>query len=247
MNRYSSLSDDFYVNMNLSTEMELPGNRESILHFFESLQKKYPTMRNFYCREKGDFILEEDKEPGHYRWCTVESRRLCSGHVNPPTVEGALEQHRLILEVAPYMLSLSTLECEALDLLFGFDFTYRGNHNQLVAEALGLSPGLERMLEAPHASIVNYEPSVTLALDEECRIQCRLSVETRTNAFHIRTGDFPEEQLSVYVTARRYGGIPPEMNYVQVLDQLSRVCVEMVDQCVAENVLRPLARAISAR
>ena len=57
MNLYSSLSDDFYVNMNLSTEMELPGGRESVLNFFERLQKKYPTMRNFYCREKGDFIL----------------------------------------------------------------------------------------------------------------------------------------------------------------------------------------------
>ena len=39
MNRYSSLSDDFYVNMNLSTEMELPANRETVLHFFERVQK----------------------------------------------------------------------------------------------------------------------------------------------------------------------------------------------------------------
>ena len=31
MNPYCSLSDDFYVNMNLSTEMELPANRETVL------------------------------------------------------------------------------------------------------------------------------------------------------------------------------------------------------------------------
>ncbi len=247
MNRYSSLSDDFYVNMNLSTEMELPGNRESVLHFFERLQKQYPTMRNFYCREKGDFILEEDKEQGHYRWSTVEARRLCSGYVNPANVEDALEQHRLVLELAPYMLSLSTLDCEALDLLFGFDFTYRGNHNQLVAEALGLNPGLERALDLPNSTVVNYEPSITLALDEECRTQCRLSIETRTNAYQIRTGEFPEEQLSVYVTARRYGALAAGGNYLQVLESLAQVCQEMVDQHVAENILRPLARAISAR
>ena len=59
MNRYSSLCDDFYVNMNLSTEMELPHSRETVLHFFERIQKKYPTMRNFYCRDRGDFVLEE--------------------------------------------------------------------------------------------------------------------------------------------------------------------------------------------
>ncbi len=247
MHRYSSLSDDFYVNMNLSTEMDLPGNRESVLHFFESLQKKYPTMRNFYAREKGDFILEEDKEQGHYRWTTIEQRRLCSGQVNPQNVDEALDQHRLVLDLAPYMLSLSTIDCEAIDLLFGFDFTYRGNHNQLVAEALGLSPALERLVEVPGATIVNYEPTITVALDDQCRMQCRLSIETRTNAYQIRTGDFPEEQLSVYVTARRYGGLGTDLTYVQVLDKLAKVCADMVDAYVADHVLRPLARAISAK
>jgi hypothetical protein len=247
MNRYSSLSDDFYVNMNLSTEMELPSSRESILLFFERLQKKYPTMRNFYGREKGDFILEEDKEQGHYRWATVENRRLCSGQVNPAAVEEALEQHKLVLELAPYMLSLSTIDCEAFDLLFGFDFTYRGNHNLLVAEALGLNPGLERLLDVPGATIVNYEPTITLALDEDCKMQCRLSIETRTNAFQIRTGEFAEDQLSVYVTARRYGGLPKDTTFVEVLDSLTKVCDDMIDHYVADSVLRPLARAISAR
>jgi hypothetical protein len=247
MHRYSSLSDDFYVNMNLSTEMELPTGRDSILHFFERLQKQYPTMANFYCREKGDFILEEDKEQGQYRWCTLERRRLCSGHVNPPSVEQAVEQHHLVLELAPYLLSLSPIECEALDLLFGFDFTYRGNHNQLIAEALGINPALERALEMPHSTIVHCEPTLTLALDEDCRTQCRLSIETRTNLFQMRTGDFPEDQLSVYVTARRYGGLAPGATYAETLTSLTRICHDMVDQFVAESVLRPLARAISAR
>src|SRR5438105_13902179 len=100
MNRYNSLSDDFYVNMNLSTEMELPTNRETILHYFERLQKKYPTMRKFYCRDKKDFVLEEEKERGQYRWATVENRRICSGQVNPASVDEPLEQHRLVLELA---------------------------------------------------------------------------------------------------------------------------------------------------
>lgn len=247
MNRYSSLCDDFYVNMNLSTEMELSSNRETILHYFERLQKKYPSMRNFYCRDKGDFVLEEDKDQGQYRWATIESRRVCSGQVNPEDVSDALEQHRLVLELAPYMLSVSPLDCEALDLLFGFDFTYRGNHNQLVAEALGVGPSLERLAEVPSASVINYEPSITLALDEECRTQCRLSIETRTNAYQIRTGDFPEEQLSVYVTARQYGSLAADMTYVAALEQLAGVCHEIVDNYVIEQVLRPLARAIALK
>ncbi len=247
MNRYSSLCDDFYVNMLLSTEMELPNNRETVLHFFERIQKKYPSMRNFYSREKGDFVLEEDKDHGSYRWASIENRRVCSGAVNPAEIETAIEQHKLVLELAPYMLSVSPLDCEALDLLFGFDFTYRGNHNQLVAEALGVCPALERMLDIPGANIINCEPSLTLALDEECRIQCRISLETRTNAYQVRTGDFQEEQLSVYFTARRYGSLAPETTYVAALDRLLGICYDVVDNYVVDGVLKPLARAIALK
>ncbi|MBX7071619.1 MAG: hypothetical protein K1X71_00615 [Pirellulales bacterium] len=247
MQRYASLSDDFYVNMNLSTEMELPQNRDTVLHFFEHVQKRYPTMRNFYCREKGDFVLEEDKERGHYRWATIETRRVCSGQVNPESVEGALEQHRHVLELAPYMLSVSQLDCEALDLLFGFDFTYRGNQNELVAEALGFNPAMERLVDIPGSTVVHYEPSLTFALDDDCRMQCRVSVENRTTPYHIRTRDFPEEQLSVYVTARRYGSLGANSGFSDALDQLSKVCHEIVDQYVIDQILQPLARTIALK
>ena len=247
MHRYSSVSDDFYVNMNLSTEMELPTNRETVLHYFERLQKSYPTMRNFYSREKGDFVLEEDKDQGNYRWATIEARRVCSGQVNPGSVDEALEQHRLVLDLVPYMLSVSPLDCEALDLLFGFDFTYRGNHNQLLAEALGVSPAMERMLEVPGATIINYEPTITLALDEDCRVQCRLSIESRTSAYQIRTGEFPEDQLTVYLTARQYGSLGPDTTYVETLEKLAKLCQEMVENYLIDHVLHPLARTIGTK
>jgi hypothetical protein len=247
MNRYSSLCDDFYVNMNLSTEMELPNSRETVLHFFERVRKQFPEMRNFSSRDKGNFVLEEDKDRGAYRWASIEQRRVCSGQVNPSEIEQALAQHRLILELAPYMLSVSPLDCEALDLLFGFDFTYRGNHNQLVAEALGLSPSMEQMLNVPNAQVINFEPSVTLALDRECRLQCRLSIESRTNAYQVRTGDYPEEQLTVFLTARKYGSLGPDSSFGEALDELTQVCYEMVDTYVVDNVLRPLARAIAMK
>lgn len=247
MNPYSSLCDDFYVNMNLGTEMELPTSRETVLHFFERIQKTYPTMRNFYSRDRGDFVLEEDKDQGTYRWCTIEPRRVCSGQVNPDTVSDALSQHKLVLELAPYTLSVSPLDCEALDLLYGFDFTYRGNHNQLLVEALGLSPALERIAEIPHATVISHEPMITVALDAECRLQFRVSVEARTNAYHVRTGDYPEEQLSVYVTARQYGSLGPDHTYAETMDRLNEVCLEMLEAHVIEHVLQPLARTIALK
>ena len=209
MTPYQSLSDDYYVNLNLNTEMDLPQSRETVLHYFEQIQKRYPTMRNFYGRESGEFVLEEDKDGGNYRWATVEPRRICSGYVNPDSPDDALRQHELVLELAPYALTVSALDCESLNVMFGFDFTYRGNHSELLVEALGVSPAVERMLDIPGVTVLGSEPSLQLALDEDCRTQCRLSVETRTGAYHVRTRDFPEEQLSVYFTTRRYGSLDP--------------------------------------
>ena len=247
MTAYAALADDFYVNMNLATEMELPAQRDTILQYFERVQKKYPTMRKFYCRDKRDYVLEEDKDQGRYRWAAVEAKRLCSGQVNPPSLDAALEQHRLVLDLAPAYLSVSPLDCEALDVLFGFDFAYRGNHNALLAEALGVGSALDRVCELPGGRVINYEPSLTVSLDEDCRVQVRVSTETRTNAFQVRTGEFTEDQLSVYVTARQYGSLDPGASYIEALDRLAQLARDVVDSCVVEQILRPLARTISMK
>ena len=51
MTAYHALADDYYISMNLSTEMDLSGSRETILHYFEQMQRQFPEMRNFYARE----------------------------------------------------------------------------------------------------------------------------------------------------------------------------------------------------
>ena len=247
MNRFGSFSDDYYLNMHLNTEMELPQSRETVLHFFEQIQKHYPTMRNFYNRDRTEFVLEEDKDRGNYRWTTVEQRRVCSGYVNPPSLDDALSQHKLVLELAPYALSVSPLDCESLNVMFGFDYTYRGNHNELLVEALGVTPAFERMLDIPGATVICSEPALQLALDADCRTQCRLSVETRTTAYHVRMGDYPEEQLSVYLTARRYGSLDPGETYVEAMLRLTEICRDLVETYVIDNVLRPLQQAIAIK
>lgn len=101
MNRYSNDADDFYVNVNLNTEMELPNSRDTVLHYFEQMKKAFPELRNFYTRESGDLVLEGDKESGNYRWLAIEPRRLCSGYVNPENVEDAYRQHEMVLDLRP--------------------------------------------------------------------------------------------------------------------------------------------------
>jgi hypothetical protein len=243
--RYHAYCDDYYLNMNLNTEMELPQTRDTVLHFFEQVKKSFPGMKNFYSRERGEFVLEEDKDKGDYRWTSIETRRVSSGFVNPPSVDDAMKQHALILDLVPYALSLSPLDCESLNVMYGFDYTYRGNHNQLLVDALGIVPAFEKLTEIAGATILAHEPSIQFALDEDCRTQCRLSIEPRTSAYHLRTKEFPEEQLSVYFTARRYGSLEGDETYVSAMRKLADICHDVVDNYVVENVLRPLQQAIA--
>ena len=247
MGLYASLSDDFYVNLNLNTEMELPGSRETILHFFERMQKQYPMMVNFYSRDRGEYVLEEEKELGHYRWVTVDGRRVCSGHVNPPSAKDAIQQHELVLDLIPFALSISPLDCESLNLMYGFDFNYRGNHNELITDALGVPPAFDSLTEKYRDKAVAYEPHIQFSIDEDCRTQVRISVETRTSAYHVKTGEFPQEQLSVYVTARRYGSLSVGSSYVDVMRELNELCQEVVEQHVANDLLKPIQRTIEIK
>jgi hypothetical protein len=247
MNRYTADADDFYINVNLNTEMELPTGRDTVLHFFEQMRKAFPDLRNFFTRESGDLVLEGDKDQEHYRWLAIEPRRLCSGRVNPDTLEDAYKQHEMVLELAPHLLSVSLLDCEALDVMYGFDFTYDGNHDEVVAEALGVGHALEGLFEVPGARVINFEPSLTLALDDSCRLQCRLSVETRTNAYQVRTGEFPDDQISVYFTVRQYWGTGPEMTFVESFRRQREIGEEAIRKIVVPRVAKPLAQVIASR
>src|SRR3954447_18129899 len=162
MNPYASLCDDFGVAAYLNTRMDLPTGRETVLHFFQTIQKSFPLMTDFDRRENGDYVLEEDREQGSYRWATLESRRLCSGYVNPQALEDADAQHERVLEVGPAHLDLHSLDCEALDVLFSFDFLYSGNHDEVVAEALAARSPLDNLMQLPGSKVINFEPTLMM-------------------------------------------------------------------------------------
>ena len=247
MNPFPQDADDFYVNLNLNTEMELPTARDTVLHYFEQMKKAFPDLRNFYTRESGDLVLEGDKDESSYRWLALEPRRLCSGLVNPNTLDEAYRQHEMVLELAPHLLTISVLDCEALDVMYGFDFNYEGNHDEVVAEALGVIPGLEALFDRGPARVINYEPTITLALEDTCRLQARLSIETRTNAYQVRTGEFGDDQISLYFTVRQYWGQGTEGTFLDAFRRQRTIGEEMLQTAIIPRIVRPLARAIASR
>src|SRR5437660_11326604 len=155
--------------------------------------------------------------------------------------------HERVLELVPYHLDFSSLDCEAMDLLFAFDFTFMGNHDEVVVEALGLNSSLENLVQMPGNRVINYEPSLMISLDEDCRLQCRLSIETRTNAYQIRTGQFPEAPISVYFTVRQYWGRQPFKEFVESYRNQRRMLQDLVDTHIIPAIARPLAQTIAAK
>ena len=246
-NPYSAFSEDFYVNMRLGSQMNLPTERETLLHFFERVQKTYPTMVRFKKHESGDLTLEEDRSGQHNRWVSIEAKRLSSGHVNPASVEEAVALHKLVLELAPYHLGISGVEIDHLDLLFGFDLSFNGNHDEIIVESLLADSPLNCLSEVSGAKPVDVQPSITVALSEDCRLQARIDVVTRTNSYQVRTGDYSDDMISVYLILRRYWGDRPREPMEQLLGEMGVKAEELCDKYVLPKVIRPISAAIASR
>lgn len=244
MSHYGAIGDDFYVNMQLNTVSDLPPQRESMMHFFEQVQRRFPLMRSLVPRDR-EFFLEEPKEEGNYRWTAVDARRISSGFVNPSSMEEAFQMHKDILGIIPYSMSVSHLDCESLNIVFGFDFTYRGNHNLLLATTLGMPPVFDGLLDIPGVQCMGFEPSIQLTLDPEMRTQCRISFECRSTPFHMRSGEFPEEQLSVYLALRKVDSLGPGEKFETEFQRLADLGKQILDDYVVGNILQPLHQAIA--
>jgi hypothetical protein len=244
---FSAFCDDFYVNMRLGSQLTLPHNRETLLHFFECVQKGFPDLTRFRKNDANEFNLEEDRNGPGYRWLSLEPRRLTSGHVNPPSIEEALRLHDTILEMAPHHLGLSPIEIDYLDVLFGFDLTFGGNHDEIIAESLFTESPLACLTEETGAKAVDFQPTVTVALSEDCRLQARIDVVTRTNSYQVRTGDYSDDVISVYLIVRRYWGDRPREPMEQMFAKMTERAEMLCESHIIPKVLRPISSAIASR
>ncbi len=246
-NPYSAFCEDFYVNMRLGSQLALPHGRETMLHFFERVQKAYPGMSRFRKNENGEFNLEEDRGGASYRWISLEQKRLSAGHVNPTDYEEALKLHSLLLDMAPHHLGVSPLEIDYLDVLFGFDLAFGGNHDEIIAESLFPESPLTCLTEELGARAVDFQPTVTVALSEDCRLQARIDVVTRTNSYQVRTGDYSDDVISVYLIVRRYWGDRPKESMEKLLAQMAERADALCMNHVVPKILRPISSAIASR
>jgi hypothetical protein len=167
--------------------------------------------------------------------------------VNPPDIDEAMRLHTLLLEIAPYHLGISPVEVDYVDVLFGFDLPFAGNHDEIVAESLLSDSPLACLTEEHGARPVDFQPSVTVALSDDCRLQARIDVVTRTNSYQVRTGDYSDDVISVYLILRRYWGDRPKMPMEKLVLELAERADAMCNAYIVPRVLRPISSAIASR
>ncbi len=245
-NSYEAFTDDFFLNLSLQTALPLPDSRETILQFCEACQKEFGSMTTFYQRESGEYVLEGDRDSGTYPWLEIESRRLTSGAFNPPDLHAAVLQHRWMLERAPYYLGVSPLDVDCLDVLFGFNLDFTGNRDAVVAEALLAGSPLGCLSEEAGLLPLNFEPGFVVALDHECYLQARLSVETRGNSYQVRTGSYDDEPISVYFTVRSYPRPGQKFTIREAFDRQVEMGQDLIQRLILPRVIQPIAATIAS-
>lgn len=245
---FGSFCDDLFIDMNINTQLELPSNRDTILTFFERLQKQLPEMNNFIRRDSGEYILERQDQGRRTHWVGLEIDRIIAGCNDPDDVAEAYDLHHQVLELIPYMLGVTPLDMDSIDVTFAMDFDYQGNHDEVIAEALLSGSSFGSLLEMPQARSVNCCPSVIVALSQDRRLQARVAVESRSTAFDVRSDKFKtDEPISLYFTVRRYPQPGPDFDTRAAYAEQCRMAEDLMFEKILPCFVQPLNSAIAQR
>jgi len=249
MTPFGAQCDDFHLATRLFLKLDLGLERETVLHFFDSVRREFPEMRKLRRRDDGSLLLEEGDADDHpRRWLRIDSSSLRTGYQNPPNPSQADRLNEVVLKMAPFHLTLGELDYDRLEVVYGFDLDYRGNHDELVAETLFAEGPLAGILSHSSAMhVIDAQPFLGVTVSENCETQIYLEIKSRTSTYEIRTQQYESQHLSVYLTARRYWGFSPSQSLIDIYHQLDSLAQDWATSKIAPLIVNPLAFAIASR
>lgn len=239
-----ALCTDFYVNQRVGLTLDLPSHRESVLDLFDRLRREMPELDRFR-RYASELALESPEIAGRYAWVALQRTSVRSGWVNPDDLDSPYRLHRLLLETSPYFLSITPLDIECIELVFGFDLEVAGDRNEVVFDALLAGSAMAEVVDQGREHLADVQPFIAVSLDEGGRTQA--SVEVKTRGGH-REGaaEAAPDPLSVYLTLRRNGPFRDLKELSGIFAMLAGHAERMVEQRVIPSILMPLhARIVS--
>ena len=242
---FGALCSDFYVNQKLALKMDLPTDRETILHMYDQVRKAEPSMDRFR-RYQNELALESSRREAEYRWLAMRRTSIRTGHVNPQNMDDAYKLHRMVLKVAPYHLTISPLDVDYIELLFGFDLDCKANHDAVVFDALLSQSPMAGLVKAPEAQILDIQPIIGLALSERGDMQAYFEVKKRTKNRRGMTVRSRNEPISILLTVRRYGPVHRLEELREIFDQLANHAETLATDRLVPSLLTPISRHITS-
>lgn len=244
-----AVCDEFYVSSRLFLKLDMQPARETILHFFDRIRKDFPLLRKLRTRDGGSIILEEDVDDERSRrWIRIDRNSLRFGQFSPPDIDEIRRFGQLILTQAPYHLTFSDIDFDHMELNYGFDLEYQGNHDLLVAETLlPDNAGARLLFGAEAAHVIDVQPYFGIALSESCDLQAYVEVKSRTTTYEVRSDSFEQQPISVFLTIRQYWGIETDVSLEASLSRMLDAADELAAETVVPNFVNPLAAAIASR
>ena len=240
---FGALCTDFYVNHKLAVKMDLPKDRETVLHLFDRVRAEIPEMSRFK-RYSDELALESLRREGAYQWLALRKQSIRSGSVNPDTMDEGYRLHRLVMEMSPYFLTISPLDIEYVELMYGFDLECKTNQHEAVAEALYGGTPMAKLLDTPGAAPLEIQPTFGVTLLEESDLHVYYEVKARTTPSQVRNDRYRTEPLSIFLTLRRAAGIEKIDQLPDLLGVMRKRGEQLVNDQLIPHLLQPISRVI---
>ena len=242
---FGALCTDFFINQKLALKLDLPAERETILHFFDRMRKSRPTMNRFK-RYDGELALESARKDASYHWLALRRNSLRTGHVNPDSMQAALDYHRFVLELAPYHLTVSPLDVDYLELLYGFDLECKQNHDAVIFDALFGDTPLAGLMPDEPRRVLDVQPVFGQSLSESGDLQAYIEVKTRPKSRRGSSRRYAGEPISLFLTVRKYGPIENLDSLAPLVTELNEHCETLATEKLIPHLLTPISRVITS-
>lgn len=240
---WAALCSDFYINQKLALKLDLPTARDTVLHLFDRVRRELP-MLNRFRRFEDELALESDQLYSTYCWLALQQTSIRSGWVNPDGVDAAYRLHRLLLDLAPAFLSISPMDVDYLELVYGFDLDASGNRNEIIFDALLADSPLAGMVDGGREAVLDAQPLLGIALNDSCELQAFVEVKSRTRAMEISAEQYDDQPISVYLTVRQYAAMHELTDMASAFGTLAGYGERLCEQRVLPHVVVPIRRAI---
>ena len=242
---FGALCTDFYINHKLTLKMDLPSERETILHFFDRMRKSLPAMNRFK-RYDGELALESPRKDGRYNWLALRRNSIRTGQVNPESMEDALAYHKLVLELAPYHLTISPLDVDYVELMYGFDLDCRQNHDAVVFDALYRDTPLGELMPQEDQRVLDVQPVFGHSLNDSGDLQAYYEVKTRPKSRRGSSRRYSAEPISLFLTLRKYGPVGDLADLPAAVDDLNVHAERLATEKLIPDLLTPITQHIGS-